>query len=142
MALPVVKSAVDCGDFTNTVLPYTYQLKALPQTVFESISDPAALRQIYLDTNPLISAFAFTLFISSLFLIVSEFNRNYSQVDRAWSILPTIYNAHYTLYAHMLGLETKRLDMLLTASALWSVRSDPVSTLYHHTLTSCLNSAV
>jgi hypothetical protein len=125
MALPVVKSAVDCSDFTNTVLPYTYQLKALPQTVFESISDPAALRQIYLDTNPLISAFAFTLFISSIFLIVSEFNKNYSQVDRAWSILPTIYNAHYTLYAHMLGLETKRLDMLLTASALWSVRPDP-----------------
>jgi hypothetical protein len=124
MALPVVKSAVDCSDFTNTVLPYIYQLKEFPQAVFESISDPTALRQIYLDTNPLISAFAFTLFISSTVLIVSEVNKNYSQVDRCWSILPTIYNAHYTLYAHMLGLETKRLDMLLTASAIWSVRPD------------------
>jgi hypothetical protein len=127
MALPVVKSAVDCSDFTNTVLPYIYQLKEFPQAVFESISDPAALRQIYLDTNPLISAFAFTLFISSTVLIVSEVNKNYSQVDRCWSILPTIYNAHYTLYAHMLGLETKRLDMLLTASAIWSVRPDPLA---------------
>ena len=125
MALPVVRSAVDCSDFTNTVLPYIYQLKEFPQAVFESISDPTALRQIYLDTNPLISAFAFTLFISSIVLIVSEVNKNYSQVDRCWSILPTVYNAHYTIYAHMLGLETKRLDMLLTASALWSVRPDP-----------------
>ena len=80
---------------------------------------------VYLDTNPLISAFAFTFFISSIVFIVSEVNKNYSQVDRAWSILPTIYNAHYTLYAHMLGLETKRLDMLLTTTALWSVRPDP-----------------
>jgi hypothetical protein len=125
MALPVVKSVGDCSDFTNTALPYIYQLKEFPQAVCESISDPTALRQIYLDTNPLISAFAFTLFISSIVLIVSEVNKNYSQVDRCWSILPTIYNAHYTIYAHMLGLETKRLDMLLTASALWSVRSDP-----------------
>ena len=125
MALPVVRSAVDCSDFTNTVLPYIYQLKEFPQAVFESISDPTALRQIYLDTNPLISAFAFTLFISSIVLIVSEVNKNYSQVDRCWSILPTVYNAHYTIYAHMLGLETKRLDMLLTASTLWSVRPDP-----------------
>jgi steroid 5-alpha reductase family enzyme len=121
MALPVVKSAIDCSDFSNTVLPYIDQLSALPQLVFESISDPAALRQIYLNTNPLVSAFAFSLFISPIFLIISEINKNYSQVDRCWSILPTIYNAHYTIYAHMLGLETKRLDMLLTASAIWSV---------------------
>jgi hypothetical protein len=130
MALPVVKSAVDCSDFTNTVLPYIYQLKEFPQAVFESISDPAALRQVYLNTNPLISAFAFTLFISSTVLIVSE-------VDRCWSILPTIYNAHYTLYAHMLGLETKRLDMLLTASAIWSVRPDPSAPYTITRLTSC-----
>jgi hypothetical protein len=131
MALPVVKSAIDCSDFTNTVLPYTHQLTALPQIVFESISDPAALRQIYLDTNPLISAFAFALFISPIFLIVSEINKNYSQVDRCWSILPTIYNAHYVIYAHMLGLETKRLDMLLTASGIWSVcRETPSPPLF------------
>jgi hypothetical protein len=127
MALPVVKSALDCSDFSNTVLPYIDQLSTLPQIVFESISDPAALRQIYLNTNPLVSAFAFSLFISPIFLTVSEINKNYSQVDRCWSILPTIYNAHYTIYAHMLGLETKRLDMLLTASAIWSVGRETLS---------------
>src|SRR5271156_2392907 len=119
MALPVVKSAVDCSDFTNTVYPYIYQLKEFPQAVFESISDPTALKQIYLDTNPLISAFAFTLFISSIVFIVSEVNKNYSQVDRCWSILPTIYNAHYTLYAHLSGLPTQRLDSLLAFSTVW-----------------------
>jgi hypothetical protein len=124
MALPLVKSAIGCSDFTHTVLPYAHQLQTLPQIVYESISDPAALRQIYLDTNPLISAFAFSLFISPILLVVSEINKNYSQVDRCWSILPTIYNAHYTIYAHMMGLETKRLDMLLTASAIWSVRRE------------------
>jgi hypothetical protein len=124
MALPLVQSAIDCSGFSNTVLPYTHQLQTLPQIVYESISDPAALRQIYLNTNPLISAFAFSLFISPIFLVVSEINKNYSQVDRCWSILPTIYNGHYTIYAHMLGLETKRLDMLLTTSAIWSVRGE------------------
>ena len=132
MALPVVKSAIDCSDFTNTVLPYVSQLNALPQLIFESISNPAALRQIYLDTNPLITAFAFSLFISPIFLIISEINKNYSQVDRCWSILPTIYNAHYVIYAHMVGLPTKRMDTVLTASAIWSVCmvSFPINSLF------------
>lgn len=127
MALPIVKSAIDCSDLTKTVLPYVYQLQELPQSVYQSISDPAALRQIYLDTNPLISVLALSLFLSPIFLVVSEVNKNYSQVDRCWSILPTIYNAHYAIYAHLLGLETKRLDMLLTASVIWSVRAKTLS---------------
>jgi len=44
------------------------------------------------------------------------------QVDRCWSILPTIYNAHYALYAHLNGLETQRLDHLLSFSIVWSLR--------------------
>lgn len=121
MALPIVKSAIDCSDFTNTVLPYIHQLEPLPSLIFESISNPAALQQIYLDTNPLITAFALALFLSPIFLVVSEINKNYSQVDRCWSILPTVYNAHYALYARLVGLPTKRLDTVLTASAIWSV---------------------
>jgi hypothetical protein len=121
MALPVVKTLAECTDFSSTVAPYIHQLAPLPQLIFESISNPAALKQIYLDTNPLISAFAFSLFLSPIFLVVSEINKNYSQVDRMWSILPTVYNAHYTLYAHMCGLNTKRLDTLLAATAIWSV---------------------
>jgi len=97
MALPVVKTLAECADFSSTVLPYIYQLRPLPQIIFESISNPAALKQIYLDTNPLMSAFAFSLFLSPIFLLTSEINRNYSQVDRMWSLLPTTYNAHYVI---------------------------------------------
>lgn len=121
MALPVVRTALECSDFYQTVWPYANQLSALPQIYFESIAHPAALRQIYLDTNPLVTAFAFSLFLAPVFLLVSEINKNYSQVDRVWSILPTVYNAHYVVYAHMMGMETKRLDALLVASLLWSV---------------------
>jgi steroid 5-alpha reductase family enzyme len=121
MALPVVHTALECSDFFQTVWPYANQLSALPQIYLESITNTAALRQIYLDTNPLITAFAFSLALAPIFLLVSEVNKNYSQVDRVWSILPTIYNAHYALYAHMMGIETKRLDTVLVASLLWSV---------------------
>jgi hypothetical protein len=121
MALPVVGSAAECSDFFSTVWPYANQLSALPQIYFESALNPTALKQIYLDTNPLITALAFSLFLVPIFLLVSEVNKNYSQVDRVWSILPTVYNAHYVIYAHLMGLETKRLDTLVVASVLWSV---------------------
>jgi hypothetical protein len=121
MALPVVKTALDCSDWSRTVTPFLHQLRPLPGLVFEAATNPAALKQIYLDTNPLISAFAVSIALSPIFLLVSEINKNYSQVDRLWSILPSLYNAHYVIYAHLMGFETKRLDTLLAASCIWSV---------------------
>ena len=127
MVLPVIKSIADCINFSKTVLPYTGQLYDLPQQIFENITNLQALKVLYVSTNPLISAFAFSLFLFPIFLIVSEINRNYSQVDRCWSVLPTIYNAHFTAYAHATGLSTRRLDMLLLFSTFWSV-SFPLQT--------------
>jgi hypothetical protein len=121
MALPVVKTLAECSSFQKTVLPYLPQLYDLPQQLIQSWNNPAELQTIYLATNPLITAFAFSLFLAPVFLLVSEVNKNYSQVDRCWSILPTIYNAHYSLYAHLNGLETSRLDHLLAFSVVWSV---------------------
>lgn len=121
MALPVIKSVADCTNYSKTILPYIGQLYDLPQQVFESIANPQALKVLYVSTNPLISAFAFSLFLFPVFLVVSEINRNYSQVDRCWSLLPTLYNAHFTAYAHATGLPTRRLDMLLLFSTFWSV---------------------
>jgi hypothetical protein len=121
MALPSVGSVVDCADFSKTVLPYVSQLYGLPQQLLQSYNEPAELLDIYLNTNPLISAFAFSLFLAPLFLLASEINKNYSQVDRFWSILPTVYNAHYVLYAHLAGLSTQRLDNLIAISTIWSV---------------------
>lgn len=121
MGLPVIKTAVDCTDFTKTVLPYISQLYDLPHQIFENVTNLEALKSLYISTNPLISAFAFSLFLFPIFLVVSEINKNYSQVDRWWSLLPTIYNAHYVTYAHLTGLPTKRLDTLLFFSVIWSV---------------------
>lgn len=122
MALPTLKTLSDCASFSRTVTPFIPQLQTLPQRVFSSISDPQELKNIYLTTNPLITAFAISLALAPIFLIVSEANKNYSQVDRLWSILPTFYNAHYTIWAHMVGLPTKRLDNMLAFSVVWSVR--------------------
>jgi hypothetical protein len=121
MALPVVKTVHDCSDFQKTVLPYLPQLYDFPQQLLQSYDNPTELRNIYLATNPLITALSFSLFLAPVFLIISEINRNYSQVDRMWSILPTIYNAHYVVYAHLSGLPTTRLDNLIAFSCVWSV---------------------
>jgi hypothetical protein len=121
MALPVVKSLVECNDFKATVLPYLPQLYDLPQQLIQSWNNPTELRNIYLATNPLISAAAFSLALAPIFLLISEINKNYSQVDRMWSLLPTIYNAHYVIYAHISGLPTDRLDNLIAFSIVWSV---------------------
>lgn len=121
MSLPFVRSLPDCADLERTVIPYIPQLYDLAQQVFQSISNPQALKVLYISTNPLISAFAFSLFLAPIFLVAGEVNRNYSQVDRFWSLLPTIYNAHYVFYAHAMGLPTARLDALLFTSVLWSV---------------------
>lgn len=121
MSLPVVKSLIECSDFSKTVQPYLPQLYDLPKHLIESWSNLEELKTIYLATNPMITAFAFSLFLFPVFLIISEINRNYSQVDRMWSIIPTVYNGHFVLYAHMSGLPTSRLDNLLACSCVWSV---------------------
>ena len=121
MALPFVKTFADCANFDKTVLAYLPQLYELPQQVFQSANSLQQLQVLYVSTNPLIFAFAFSLLLAPIFLIVSEINRNYSQVDRCWSLLPTMYNAHYMLYAHATGIPSRRLDTLLAVSLIWSV---------------------
>ena len=118
MALPTVKFLAECADFSKTVLPYVPQLYALPQQALQTISSPQGLKELYISTNPLVSAFAFSLFLAPVFLLVSEINRNYSQVDRCWSLLPTVYNAHFAIYARLAGLPTERLDALLAVSVI------------------------
>ncbi|KAK4981520.1 hypothetical protein LTR66_009919 [Elasticomyces elasticus] len=121
-ALPVVTTLSECADFYKTVLPFAPQLSALPQQILKHLFDFQSLQTIYLSTNPLISAFALSLFLAPIFLVVSEINKNYSQVDRCWPLLPTLFNAHYALWAHLNGLPTQRVDAVLVASVIWSTR--------------------
>ncbi|KAF1919232.1 hypothetical protein BDU57DRAFT_469069 [Ampelomyces quisqualis] len=121
-ALPLVKSLPDCADFSKTVEPFLPQLYDLPYRVAAHITDPQGLQEIYLATNPLITSLAIALFLTPLVLVVSEINKNYSQVDRLWSILPAAYNVHYAVWARLNGLPTLRLDHLMAVSVLWSIR--------------------
>ena len=123
MALPAVKTAYDCADFERTVLPYFSQLNGLPGRLIEAGADLDSLKEVYLSTNPFITALAFTLSLVPVFLLVSEITKNYSQVDRLWSILPSILNAHFSAWSHLAGLDTERVDTVLAFSVLWSVSS-------------------
>ncbi|KAJ4360945.1 uncharacterized protein N0V89_001514 [Didymosphaeria variabile] len=122
VALPAVKSLPDCADFSKTVQPFLPQLYDLPQKVFDNINNLEALQHVYLSTNPLVTALAFSLFVTPVVFIVSEINKNYSQVDRLWSILPVIYNSHYALWAHLAGLPTQRMDHVMAVTILWGAR--------------------
>jgi len=86
------------------------------------VTSASALKDLYISTNPLISGFAISLALSVVFFVVSEANKNYSQVDRCWSLLPTFYNAHYWLWANLNGLQSQRLDALLALGCIWSTR--------------------
>lgn len=121
MALPVVKTLTDCADWSKTVMPFVDQLTGLPQRLLDVGLSVDGLKDVYVSTNPLIMAFAISLAISPIFLIAAEVNKNYSQVDRFWSLLPTFYNAHYAIWARMNGLPTQRLDNILAFSVCWSV---------------------
>ena len=124
MALPIIKSLPDCADWSKTVEPYIPQLYDLPKHFYAAASslDTDTLKHIYTSTNPAISGFAFSCALFPIFLVVSEINRNWSQVDRVWSILPTIYNIHYAIWARMNGLPTGKVDNVLAFSLLWSAR--------------------
>jgi len=123
-ALPLVKTLADCADFSKTVAPFVDQLTGLPQAILDTGFTLDGLKTLYMSTNPLISAFAFSLAITPIFLIVAEINKNYSQVDRCWSILPTIYNTHYAIWARLNGLPTQRVDNVLAFSVCWSVSQE------------------
>ncbi|CAI6333186.1 unnamed protein product [Periconia digitata] len=122
VALPAVRTLPECADFYATVVPYIPQLYELPQKILENYNNWEALQYIYLSTNPLITGLAFALFMTPIVLIVSEINRNYSQVDRLWSILPVIYNCHYTLWAHQSGIPSQKLDHVMAVTVLWGAR--------------------
>ncbi|KAF0527769.1 DUF1295-domain-containing protein [Gigaspora margarita] len=55
-------------------------------------------RNFYACSDPLFTAVIASLFIILLVWLLSVITRNYSQVDRLWTILPVIYTWHFVLY--------------------------------------------
>ena len=125
VSVPVVKALQECANYTISVAPYVNELYTFPAEVFAHITNLSELRNVYSTTNPLISGLAFSLLISPIFIIVAEINRNYSQVDRFWSLLPTVYNLHYCLWARFNRIPSDKVDNIAIFSALWSVSSHP-----------------
>lgn len=121
MALPTIKSLGDCADYSIVIEPFLSQLYELPSNVLTTVTNGESLLNLYANTNPLISGFAFSLFLGGLFWIASEANRNYSQVDRFWSLLPAFYNAHFSAWMHLNNLPSQRVDLILFWSVIWSV---------------------
>ncbi|KAL4923660.1 DUF1295 domain protein [Aspergillus undulatus] len=124
LPLPDVKSLSDVVSFDNTVRPVLAQVAALPERLQPAVAakDVDALKDIYLSTNPLATAIAFTLFTSVLFIIAGEVNRNCSQVDRFWSILPSVFNVHFAVWARLSGIRTQTVDTIAAISLIWSIR--------------------
>lgn len=122
MALPQLKSLHDCVDYAKVVEPFIPQLYELPVQIWHNIGSAEGLRQLYVTTNPLISGFAISLLVGLLTLLASEVNRNYSQVDRLWSILPNLYVVHIALWARVAGLPHSRVDLIAVYTTIWSVR--------------------
>lgn len=123
MALPALKSLEDCAAYSQVVEPFLPQLYELPSQVFNTAVNGESLLDLYTNTNPLVSGFAFSVFLGGIFWIASEVNRNYSQVDRFWSLLPAFYNAHFSVWVHLNGLPSQRVDLILFWSVIWSVGS-------------------
>ncbi|KAI1458332.1 DUF1295-domain-containing protein [Annulohypoxylon moriforme] len=122
MALPWVKSLEDCADYSQVVKPYLPQVYELPAKIIDAVSSHQSIVELYKNTNPFVSGLGLSIFLGAIFLAVSEFNRNYSQVDRMWSLLPTIYNAHFAIWSHSNDLPSQRVDLILFWSVIWSAR--------------------
>ena len=122
MALPTLKTLEECAEYAKVVEPFLPQLYELPRALQNAATTPdASLLELYKETNPLVSGFSFSVLLGAFVLVLSELNRNYSQIDRLWSVLPTIYNAHFAAWAHLNGLPSRRVDIILLWSTFWSV---------------------
>lgn len=133
LPLPAIVSVSEGAEFGRVAWPFVPQLLSLPTTLIEAGTDWETLKEVYLATNPFVTAIAFSLSLAPIVLIWSEINRNYSQVDRLWSILPSIYNVHYALWAHLAGLPTEKVKTVAVFSLIWSVRipfTYPFATAY------------
>jgi hypothetical protein len=129
MAVPALLSFPDTVDWSKTVEPYIPQIYELPSKVLDVLQSRQSILDLYLKTNPLISGLGVSIVLGAVFLVVAEVNKNYSQVDRCWSILPTFYIAHFDVWARLSGINSQRIDAILLFSTLWSVSCFPRQTI-------------
>ncbi|KAI7897736.1 uncharacterized protein BX663DRAFT_481343 [Cokeromyces recurvatus] len=76
--------------------------KTISSFISICIQQPEILITFYKSTNPLESALYFTTVLIVFHYIISEITKNYSQVDKAWSILPCLYAWHFAIHDYTL----------------------------------------
>jgi hypothetical protein len=121
MVLPQVKSLHESVDYSKVVAPFVPQLYELPFKIWDNIGSLDGLKSAYVTTNPLVTGFALALVFGLITLIASEINRNYSQVDRLWSILPNVFVVHIAVWARLASLPHDRVDLIAAFTTIWSV---------------------
>jgi steroid 5-alpha reductase family enzyme len=77
------------------------------------------LLDLYSETDPLLSALWLCAAFSVLCWLLSVLTREYSWVDRIWSITPVIYTGHFAAHA---GFDDARLNVMALLVALWGLR--------------------
>lgn len=134
MVLPHVKSLHECVDYRKVVEPFIPQLYELPFRFWENIGSLEGIKSVCVTTNPLVSGFFLALVFGLLTLIASEINRNYSQVDRLWSILPNIFVVHIAIWARLAGVPHDRVDLIAAFTTIWSVSLSHLPSVWGLTL--------
>ena len=130
LPLPPILSPQEAAQYGRTLAPYVFssQILELPSRVIDAANSTDVLhsfQELYLGTNPMLTAIAFALALCPFFVIAAEIRNNYSQVDCWWPILPSIYNLHFYAWAYGNGLPTDRLQTVGVISLLWTVRFPP-----------------
>ena len=74
---------------------------------------------LYGGTDPLVMAFWASLAFGGLCWLLSILTREYSWVDRLWSITPVLYAVHFAAHA---GFSDARLNLMAILVAAWGVR--------------------
>jgi steroid 5-alpha reductase family enzyme len=123
-AIPAAKTLSACADFNLSVLPYLSRATPILTELLDAAKSQSVdeLAAWYLRTNPLATGFFFSVALGFAVWVVSELTRNYSQVDRLWSVLPCAYVLHFDLWARQNGVASARLDAALFCFAAWSAR--------------------
>ncbi|GMG33341.1 unnamed protein product [Aspergillus oryzae var. brunneus] len=112
LPLPEVQSAVDCASFNHTVLPFLSQLITLPERlqVAAVAKDVDSLKDIYLSTNPFVTALGFSLALAQWHFHCAK--HEYQKTAR----IPDQYKGQFT---------PEDLERGFTVSGLWSLSRHP-----------------
>ncbi|KAL0078025.1 hypothetical protein J3Q64DRAFT_1646384 [Phycomyces blakesleeanus] len=93
------------------------------ETVKSCLENPDLLLEYYRTTDPLVILLVVSGVFAYIHYIVSELTKNYSQVDKSWSILPALYAWHFALHDYLnRGSFHPRLLVASLLITIWGAR--------------------